>query len=103
MAPPPYTMRPASLLYRGRFFFAESDSDGEQGCRLRVVGSHTLSGSSTILPSTTFRSFWIDRPLGVYHLAVVSFSAQPPSSVNSDCTSPLPNDVVPTTSARSWS
>ena len=48
-----------------------------------------------------FRFFWMERPLGVYHLPVVSFIAQPPSSGNTVCTSPFPNDVVPTTSARS--
>ena len=45
----------------------------------------------------------MDRPLGVYHLPVVSLSAYPSSSGYTDCTNPLPNDVCPTISARSWS
>src|SRR2546425_2583564 len=43
------------------------------------------------------------RPLGVYQRAVVSLSAPSGVSGYSDCTSPLPNVGVPTTTARSWS
>ena len=45
----------------------------------------------------------MDRPLGVYHFPVVSFSAQPPSSGKRVWTSPLPKVVVPMTRPRSWS
>ena len=43
------------------------------------------------------------RPLGVYHRAVVSFSAVSGVNCHSDCTNPLPNVGVPTSTARSWS
>ena len=43
------------------------------------------------------------RPLGVYQFAVVILSDASLESRNTDCTSPFPYDVVPTTTARSWS
>ena len=48
--------------YAGRVFRTESLSS-ESGC------------TSTNCPSIILRSFWIDRPLGVNHLAVVILSA----------------------------
>src|SRR5207244_11981854 len=46
---------------------------------------------------------WLVRRLGVYQRAVVSLSATSGVSGYSDCTRPLPNVGVPTTTARSWS
>src|SRR5687767_1876863 len=94
MPPPPYTVRPASVLYAGLSFVSSASDDGD--------GSATGSSSTSCGASMPY-GFWMLRPDGVYQRAVVIFSQFSPDSGNSVWTEPLPYVVRPSTSARSWS
>src|SRR2546422_1948337 len=91
MPPPPRTTRPRSV-------WNTSDESTLLESRPSSAASACASWSSSLLLLR-----WMVRPLGVYQRAVVSLSATSGVSGYSDCTSPLPNVGVPTTTARSWS
>jgi len=71
MPPPPITVRPLSVRYARRRVVSAADD---------ALSAPVLSASASASVWPGRYGFWMERPDGVYHLAVVNFRKLPPDS-----------------------